>query len=831
MSGFEIVGVISGSATLAGVSLKIIHHLRAFVARAKDAHNVAKDLQEKIEQIHACSQTVEVTSSRRGKHFRVERPGRAERDLWEGIKRSLGQCQRVLTKFEGALRGLKCGKAELSWLEKGLLQLKLDNSDPEIRRLENKIDTHLQTLQISILCVQILAATAHHDEIKTILAGHTTTLERLDELLQSGRIHVKEARRDTTFLLQHGRGEASRSSFFDVDDFSSMSEDACQSDDPEKELNAIKNMEKVLEVATDVRAISIYDAESVRGTLSDATDRHSLMSGTTGYGSTISFDRRQDLLYPSRDDSLPDPTPDFDDTMPREVLEALIERFKTQVRLECLAGHYHQAEQNQQEAIRHLEELQSGYDVPFEDFHPMQSMLAQIYLEQDKVEEAEKILHDKNTGKLKPRVTAVARAATMPESDTRQASALDYYLLAQVNHRKHLRENSKQDTRYLEDAEKYAKRAFKRGVEAGDTSDPTFVKSVKLLIQIYDDRNKMLHAKTFRELYLQQPEDLRPPPSPLSSTRSLSITQQITPTISSNASLNTVIHKDNNGTPSDLISAITDGRDDLIDDMLQQQAAEIETSRNGKTAVMHAVDRNNEKAIRKLHSAGAQLNQALFYAVRCGNADMTKLLLSLDADKEARNQSGSTPLLVAARGKHPSVVEELLNEGVDVDARDRAGWTAVHYAALSGNVNVMRTLLEPRHRAKMVNKDAVCPAGKTALHYLAESGKIPVAEVLLEHGANAELKDDTASGRTPLYLAVERRKYEFVRMLIERGVTVQYETLPKTSQEIRNLLAQAERAIPAPERRDSSGTTTSRQSSLSKLSSLPLRGFGRLRKR
>lgn len=675
-----------------------------------------------------------------------------------------------------------------------------------------------------------LAATAHHDEIKSILAGHTTTLGRLDELLRSGRIHVKEARRETALLLQHGGGEASRSSFSDIDYLSSMSEDAYQSDDPEKELNEIKDMEKVLEMATDVRAISIYDAESVRGTLSDATDRHSLVSGTTGYGSTISFDRRQDLLYPSRGDSLPDPTPDFDDTMPREVLEALIERFKTQVRLQCSAGHYHQAEENQQEAIRHLEELQSGYGVPFNDFDLMQSMLAQIYLEQDKVEEAMKILHDNMSAKPKPRVTAVANPQTTPAPDRWQASALDYYLLALANHRKHLRENSKQDTRYLKDAEKYAKRAFKRGLEAGNPSDTTFVKSVKLLIQIYEDRNKMLHARTFRELYLQQPEDFRPPPSPLSSTRSLSITEQATPTISSTASLSTVVHKDNDGTPSDLISAIAAGRDDLIDDMLQQ-TADLETCRNGKTAVMHAVDRNNEKAIRKLHSARAQLNQALFYAVRRGNADMTKLLLSLDAEKEVRNQSGSTPLLVAVRGNHPSVVQELLDEGVDVDARDREGWTAVHCAALGGNVEVMRTLLEPRQRAKIVNKDAVCPAGKTALHYLAESGKVPLAEVLLEHGANPELKDNTASGRTPLYLAVERRKYEFVRMLVERGVTVQHETLPKTSQEIRNLLAQPEQPISAPERRDSSGTTASRQSSRPKLSPFPLRGFGLLRKR
>lgn len=155
MSGFEIVGVISGSATLAGVSLKIIHQLSVFVAEARDAHNVAKDLQEKIEQLHACSQTVGATSSRREEQLKAERPGQAERNLWGGIDRSLGQCQRVLTKFEGALKGLKSGKAELSWLEKGLLQLKLDNRDPEIRRLESKIDTYLQTLQISILCVQM----------------------------------------------------------------------------------------------------------------------------------------------------------------------------------------------------------------------------------------------------------------------------------------------------------------------------------------------------------------------------------------------------------------------------------------------------------------------------------------------------------------------------------------------------------------------------------------------------------------------------------------------------------------------------------------------------
>jgi len=59
MSGFEILGVIGTAATLVDLSVKIGKHLDGFVQRSREADATAKDLQDKVKQLRACSETVQ----------------------------------------------------------------------------------------------------------------------------------------------------------------------------------------------------------------------------------------------------------------------------------------------------------------------------------------------------------------------------------------------------------------------------------------------------------------------------------------------------------------------------------------------------------------------------------------------------------------------------------------------------------------------------------------------------------------------------------------------------------------------------------------------------
>lgn len=849
MSGFEVVGVIGTAATLIDLSAKIWKHLDTFVRRSKEADAVARDLQSKVHQLRICSQTVQRARRSRKRQARSEVQDPGEAEIWKSINRSLSQCERMFQSFEMALEGLMQGKEDSSWLSKALLQRRIEKREPRIARLERKIDVHLKTLNISILSVHLcvfprciettvrsadrsllsIVHMAHHNEIKSMFAeSHLAVMNRLDESLQSGR---DQLHRSTEPLQVSGEQEEPNSTF-DTDSAVDMGEGAVHPSDPPDE---ISNLRIALDAGTTVRAKSVYnsDAESVWSPLADAAGGQSIFSGNTeGHTSTLSFGLassglRQNAIDASNDDRLTDPTPYFDDTTPREVLEALIKRLRKQVEVDRSAGHYHQAEENQLEAIIHLEELYIGYGEPFEDLHreQMQIQLAEIYYEQEKDEEAHKLIVAGLQEKSMPGAMNAVKALTMVNVGVTPASTRHYYLLALTHRRRYLRDASENRFLYLEAAEREAKRAFKCSFEDRESHDALFMQTVTLLIEIYEDKGKLVHAATYRDLYLRQSEQSRNPPSPPSSFLFLPITRQYTPTLQSDTSTSPDLRKGSDAMPVDLISAIVDGRDDLIDDLLQ--VADLERCSDGKTAVMHAVERGNEKVIRKLHQKGAKLDQALFQAVRIGRVDMTRLLLKLDANKEAKEASGATPLLVAAGSTHESVVRELLENSADVKAQDREGWSVVHWAAHKGSVGVMRVLLDPKYN---VNKNAVCSVGKTALHYLAEKASVEVATVLLEHGADANIKDKTAICRTPLYIAVQRRKYNFVSLLLRHGVIFERGSLPDTSQAIRNLLGPAERpSFASTERANSVSTmSTSRTTLRSRIS---LHGLGaRLRR-
>jgi ankyrin repeat protein len=231
-----------------------------------------------------------------------------------------------------------------------------------------------------------------------------------------------------------------------------------------------------------------------------------------------------------------------------------------------------------------------------------------------------------------------------------------------------------------------------------------------------------------------------------------------------------------------LIDAVSHDRFESVDHQLQ--GMNLELRRDGKTALMHAVERENENVIKKLHHAGAKLDDAFLNAVKNGKANMTHLLLKLGAPTEIKDDQGATPLLIAVTSAHAPIVQKLLDRGVFVDAQDPNGWSVVHIAAHHGNAEIMGILLNPDYH---VNLNAVCPKGKTALHYLAEQNNVAKAKMLLQANANAGIKDK--HGRTSLDIAIKRRRYEFVKTLIKyNNINVfNHALLKDTSSEVKNL--------------------------------------------
>jgi ankyrin repeat protein len=84
---------------------------------------------------------------------------------------------------------------------------------------------------------------------------------------------------------------------------------------------------------------------------------------------------------------------------------------------------------------------------------------------------------------------------------------------------------------------------------------------------------------------------------------------------------------------------------------------------------------------------------ALFRATREGNTDMVRSLLSAPGvDVNATDETGSTPLLEAARFGHDNICRMLIAAGANLKAKDRDGKTALQLAVQGDHDEVVRLL-------------------------------------------------------------------------------------------------------------------------------------------
>jgi hypothetical protein len=137
------------------------------------------------------------------------------------------------------------------------------------------------------------------------------------------------------------------------------------------------------------------------------------------------------------------------------------------------------------------------------------------------------------------------------------------------------------------------------------------------------------------------------------------------------------------------------------------------------------------------HVWGVGENTPLHSAVNClynfGHIKVAQKLIKYDADINAKNRFGSTPLHWASRGHHfkdGSILRLLLKHGGDVNARDHTGLTPLHEASGHGPLEVVRLLLE--YGADVEAKD---DGGRTALQVASEKERDIVVKFLRERGA------------------------------------------------------------------------------------------------
>ena len=160
----------------------------------------------------------------------------------------------------------------------------------------------------------------------------------------------------------------------------------------------------------------------------------------------------------------------------------------------------------------------------------------------------------------------------------------------------------------------------------------------------------------------------------------------------------------------------------------------------------------------------------LYYAALCGFHDLVQCLITTHAqDVNADGGWYVRPLVAALAGEHFRTANLLRQNGANLDVRNQYGTTPLHAAAYSGNLEVVRMLIE----YDPANVNAGKEDGERPLHWVSRNSNLKdgsIFRLLLEHGADVNVQ--SRRGRTPLHLASEFRAPGVVHLLLKHGADV-----------------------------------------------------------
>ena len=84
-------------------------------------------------------------------------------------------------------------------------------------------------------------------------------------------------------------------------------------------------------------------------------------------------------------------------------------------------------------------------------------------------------------------------------------------------------------------------------------------------------------------------------------------------------------------------------------------------------------------------------------------------MLNAEANIEAKDEDGETPLHGAVISNNAETLKTLLKAGANIEARNEVGFTPVHRAALWGDAETVTTLLKAGANGKAIDKGGNTP--------------------------------------------------------------------------------------------------------------------------
>ncbi|KAH8432426.1 uncharacterized protein LDX57_010062 [Aspergillus melleus] len=226
------------------------------------------------------------------------------------------------------------------------------------------------------------------------------------------------------------------------------------------------------------------------------------------------------------------------------------------------------------------------------------------------------------------------------------------------------------------------------------------------------------------------------------------------------------------------------------------------------TALQAAAFKGHEGVVRQLIEAGADVRiqggepegWEHSKARSWWNDRMQDTLSAIKQIGPQRRQSGKfgTALQAAAISGNVEIVRMLVDNGADIRDIDRYGQTPLHRAAYHGHEAVVALLLDrgaiPDHQDSNgysstlfaasfgfkavltrlftagAELDLQDQSGNTVLHHAAMKGHLTIVEQLITHGYDLEQKN--SAGKTALHVAVEAGKCSMIRFLLDHGSNI-----------------------------------------------------------
>ncbi|PSS33808.1 Protein ACCELERATED CELL DEATH like [Actinidia chinensis var. chinensis] len=202
----------------------------------------------------------------------------------------------------------------------------------------------------------------------------------------------------------------------------------------------------------------------------------------------------------------------------------------------------------------------------------------------------------------------------------------------------------------------------------------------------------------------------------------------------------------------------------------------VRTTCENKDTALHEAVRNNHLGVVELlveedkkfsHVANNSGETPLYLAAERDYHEIVFLILTTCTSPAFNGPNGRTALHAAVFSGCIACVRKLLGWKPSLTKEaDKYGWTPLHCAARQNDVKSMRELLLPEHKyiAYQIAKE---DGKKTALHLAALHGKVEAMEELLSHCPDCwEMVNDR--GQNILHIAIEYEKVNVISCILKR---------------------------------------------------------------